>query len=228
VADGRSAAPQVRKQGVDADFGAKPGPLKCFVTAEAGGGKTLAALLAVFDRLLDDTGRVRRPDQTSAVVVVPTLEVAGQWEQAIRRLDSQNLITVEKLIQGEGDIRSRKHVIIATPGKFKSYVDSLAGGPVPLPWDFFVLDEAEKVLRVCAPPPRALGPWRRVAPPGCSPRLVAASRGTGRSFSAGDARTEPPGHRALPHVHVGDIPVRRNCRGRGGAYLGLRWGPGRF
>jgi superfamily II DNA/RNA helicase len=180
VADGRSAAPQVQKAVVDAYFGAKPGPLKCFVTAEAGGGKTLAALLAVFDRLLHDTLplRVRRPGQTSAVVVVNTLEVAGQWIRKIEEM-SNGLITVEKLIQGEGDTSSRKHVIIATPGKFKSYVDRLAAGPVP--WDFFVLDEADRVLQVCT---SGVGDTSAALPHRARAGPVAARRSTSRLLTA--------------------------------------------
>lgn len=136
-------------------------PLRCLITAEAGGGKTLGALVPMLDLMLADTLplRVRRPGETSAVVVVPTPEVADQWIRAVQKLGKKVLpvLTIDKRTRrGEGDPGSRKDVVVVTKGQLRTYVQSLGRGAVQ--WDTCVLDEAENLVAVRPRPTRTCVP----------------------------------------------------------------------
>jgi superfamily II DNA/RNA helicase len=121
--------------------------------APTGSGKTLAFGLAILSRLSDKPaksgpkGRGRR--NPSALVLVPTRELAGQIEDALKPLASAVGARVTSIYGGVGygpqrnALRSGVDIVIACPGRL---TDLLAQGAVRLSHvDVVVVDEADRM-----------------------------------------------------------------------------------
>jgi ATP-dependent RNA helicase RhlE len=114
-------------------------------TAQTGTGKTLAFLVPVMDKLLQQTDS--RP---GALVLVPTRELALQIGKQYEQLRGKKLPAAALLIGGVAEksqlraVRSGAKLIIATPGRFEDLYDreliSLAGIKA------LVLDEVDRML----------------------------------------------------------------------------------
>jgi len=118
-------------------------------SAQTGTGKTAAFLLPMMDRLL----HTRAEGQVSALVIVPTRELAIQISQHVEGLsyftnissiavyggnDGSNFITEKKALQMGADI------VICTPGRMIAHLNM---GYVALKGlRFLVLDEADRML----------------------------------------------------------------------------------
>jgi ATP-dependent RNA helicase RhlE len=114
-------------------------------TAQTGTGKTLAFLIPVIERLNRDTS-----PPTSALVLLPTRELAIQVEEQYEELRSRRLKKAALIIGGLSEkkqiqaLRSGSSLIIATPGRLQDFIDrkliNLRGAKV------LVLDEADRML----------------------------------------------------------------------------------
>jgi ATP-dependent RNA helicase RhlE len=94
--------------------------------ASTGTGKTAAFLIPIVDRLMVD------PVEMTALVVVPTRELALQVEQEFRSLTKGTKLYSSSFIGGtkvDADFkkaRRRNHIIIGTPGRLKDMIDRRA------------------------------------------------------------------------------------------------------
>ncbi|WP_286756810.1 DEAD/DEAH box helicase [Roseivirga sp. UBA838] len=112
--------------------------------ASTGSGKTAAFLIPVIERL------IKSPKSNTALIVVPTRELALQTEQEFKSLACQMNIFCACFIGGtkiNKDLRKLQqsnHVIIATPGRLRDLVNQRA-----LSLDTFqmlILDEFDRML----------------------------------------------------------------------------------
>lgn len=112
--------------------------------ASTGSGKTAAFLLPVIEQLL------KSPKANTALIVVPTRELALQIEEEFRSLTQKMSLYCASFIGGTKigkDLRKlqqRNHVIIATPGRLKDLVNQRA-----LTLEAFkmlILDEFDRML----------------------------------------------------------------------------------
>jgi superfamily II DNA/RNA helicase len=122
--------------------------------APTGSGKTLAFGLAILSRLADlprseRRGRRRDGGRPSALVLVPTRELAAQVEQALRPLAGAIGATVTSVYGGVGygkqlaALRRGVDVLIACPGRLE---DLMAKGSVDLSFvETVVVDEADRM-----------------------------------------------------------------------------------
>jgi ATP-dependent RNA helicase RhlE len=115
-------------------------------TAQTGTGKTLAFLIPVIERLsLDHSGK-----GISALVLVPTRELAMQVVEEFDRLRSKHLAKAALVVGGlsEGPqlsaIRRGARVVIATPGRLEDFLDRRLVQLGAL--QTLVLDEADRML----------------------------------------------------------------------------------
>ncbi|MBZ5491390.1 MAG: DEAD/DEAH box helicase [Acidobacteriia bacterium] len=114
-------------------------------TAQTGTGKTLAFLVPVMDKLMQQT-----ESRPGALVLVPTRELALQIGKQYEQLRGKKLPPAALLIGGVAErsqlraVRSGARLIIATPGRFEDLYDreliSLAGIKT------LVLDEVDRML----------------------------------------------------------------------------------
>ena len=114
-------------------------------TAQTGTGKTLAFLVPVMDKLMQQT-----ESRPGALVLVPTRELALQIGKQYEQLRGKKLPPAALLIGGVAEksqlraVRSGAKLIIATPGRFEDLFDreliSLAGVKI------LVLDEVDRML----------------------------------------------------------------------------------
>ena len=114
-------------------------------TAQTGTGKTLAFLVPVMDKLMQQT-----ESRPGALVLVPTRELALQIGKQYEQLRGKKLPPAALLIGGVAEksqlraVRSGAKLIIATPGRFEDLYDrelvSLAGIKT------LVLDEVDRML----------------------------------------------------------------------------------
>jgi superfamily II DNA/RNA helicase len=119
------------------------GGLDVLARAPTGSGKTLAFALPIVERT---TSGDRRP---SALVLVPTRELAGQVTEELASLAAAKGLTVAAVYGGVGLHAQAKrakaaHVLVATPGRLQDLVDrrlvDLSGIKI------LVLDEADRML----------------------------------------------------------------------------------
>ena len=119
------------------------GGLDVLARAPTGSGKTLAFALPIVERT---TSGDRRP---SALVLVPTRELAGQVTEELESLASAKGLTVAAVYGGVGLHAQAKRakaaqVLVATPGRLQDLVDrrlvDLSGIKI------LVLDEADRML----------------------------------------------------------------------------------
>ena len=114
-------------------------------TAQTGTGKTLAFLVPVMDKLMQQT-----ESRPGALVLVPTRELALQIGKQYEQLRGKKLPPAALLIGGVAEksqlraVRSGAKLIIATPGRFEDLFDreliSLIGVKI------LVLDEVDRML----------------------------------------------------------------------------------
>ncbi|KAI1505296.1 ATP-dependent RNA helicase mss116 [Biscogniauxia marginata] len=131
--------------------------------AKTGTGKTLAFLVPVFQRLLQDTPdladpRLRRTaaiDNVRAIILSPTRELAEQIGVEARKLAQNTGIVVQTAVGGtrkkEALFQMQRqgcHILVATPGRLEDILsDEFAGVAAPN-LQAFVLDEADRMLDV--------------------------------------------------------------------------------
>jgi ATP-dependent RNA helicase RhlE len=114
-------------------------------TAQTGTGKTLAFLIPVIEMLNRDSS-----PQPSALVLLPTRELAMQVEEQFEQLRGKRLKKAALIVGGLSEttqiqaLRNGSSLIIATPGRLQDFMDrkliNLRGAKV------LVLDEADRML----------------------------------------------------------------------------------
>jgi ATP-dependent RNA helicase RhlE len=111
--------------------------------ASTGTGKTAAFALPVLQRLITE-------QQSAAIIIAPTRELAQQIEQECRALAKGSGLLGAVLIGGTGmgdqlrDLRSNQRIVIGTPGRIK---DHLQRGTLKLhKFNTIVLDEVDRML----------------------------------------------------------------------------------
>ena len=114
-------------------------------TAQTGTGKTLAFLIPVIEKLSRDTSR-----QPSALVLLPTRELAMQVEEQYEQLRGKHLKKAALVVGGlseNGQIRALRGgsgLIIATPGRLQDFIDRKVVNLREV--RILVLDEADRML----------------------------------------------------------------------------------
>lgn len=119
-------------------------------SAQTGTGKTAAFMLPILDIISRDV-----PDSTTALIIVPTRELALQIDQEIQAFSyTTNISSIPLYGGGDGQdwemqkraLKSGVHVVVATPGKLKSFIhnkyldcDSIK---------YLILDEADRMLDI--------------------------------------------------------------------------------
>jgi ATP-dependent RNA helicase RhlE len=120
------------------------------VKSPTGSGKTLAFALPLVDRIGAEDPR------PSALVLVPTRELAGQIVEEVRPLAHARALSVVAVFGGAGIERQAKlvrraHIVVATPGRLE---DLIARGAVDLGRTrMLILDEADRMLDMGFRPP---------------------------------------------------------------------------
>jgi ATP-dependent RNA helicase RhlE len=120
------------------------------VKSPTGSGKTLAFALPLVDRIEAEDPRA------SALVLVPTRELAGQIVEEVRPLAHARALSVAAVFGGAGIERQAKlvrraHIVVATPGRLE---DLIARGAVDLGRTrMLILDEADRMLDMGFRPP---------------------------------------------------------------------------
>ena len=119
-------------------------------SAQTGTGKTAAFMLPILDVISRDV-----PESTTALIIVPTRELALQIDQEIQAFSyTTNISSIPLYGGGDGQdwemqkraLDSGVHVVVATPGKLKSFIhnkyldcDSIK---------YLILDEADRMLDI--------------------------------------------------------------------------------
>jgi ATP-dependent RNA helicase RhlE len=120
-------------------------------TAQTGSGKTAAFALPLLQRWLA-VSRAHSPRQTTALVVVPTRELAAQVGEVVRSL-AQGLSTRPKIAVVFGGVsinpqlmalRGGADIVVATPGRLLNIVQHNALRLANV--EMLVLDEADRLL----------------------------------------------------------------------------------
>lgn len=116
-------------------------------TAQTGTGKTLAFLIPVIEMLSRDTS-----PQPSALVLLPTRELAMQVEEQYEQLRGNRLKKAALIVGGLAEktqiqaLRNGSSLIIATPGRLQDFIErkliNLRGARI------LVLDEADRMLDI--------------------------------------------------------------------------------
>ena len=114
-------------------------------TAQTGTGKTLAFLIPVMEMLDRDTSR-----QPSALVLLPTRELAMQVEEQYEQLRSKHLKRAALVVGGLSErsqiqaLRNGSSLIIATPGRLQDFIERKLVRLQSV--KILVLDEADRML----------------------------------------------------------------------------------
>jgi len=119
-------------------------------SAQTGTGKTAAFMLPILDIISRDV-----PDSTTALIIVPTRELALQIDQEIQAFSyTTNISSIPLYGGGDGHdwetqkraLESGVHVVVATPGKLKSFIQNkyLDCGSIK----YLILDEADRMLDI--------------------------------------------------------------------------------
>jgi ATP-dependent RNA helicase RhlE len=120
------------------------------VKSPTGSGKTLAFALPLVDRIEAEDPR------PSALVLVPTRELAGQIVEEVRPLAHARALSVVAVFGGagierQGKLVRRAHIVVATRGRLE---DLIARGAVDLGRTrMLILDEADRMLDMGFRPP---------------------------------------------------------------------------
>ncbi len=112
--------------------------------ANTGTGKTAAFLIPIIERLL------KQPESLTALVIVPTRELALQVEQEFRSLTlgmnffGASFIGGTSVNKDLSKLRRQNHILIGTPGRLKDLIDQKALHLRKIP--VLVLDEFDRML----------------------------------------------------------------------------------
>src|SRR4051812_31191707 len=115
------------------------------VTAQTGTGKTLAFVLPLLEKLIQN-----RTPGVNALILSPTRELASQIDETFRRLARGTEIRSAVVTGGANEqrqllqIRQGAQVVIATPGRLADYLKRKLVKLAPT--RFLVLDEADRML----------------------------------------------------------------------------------
>jgi len=119
-------------------------------SAQTGTGKTAAFMLPILDKLVKEN-----PDNTSALIVVPTRELALQIDQQIQGFSyTTNISSIPLYGGGDGQewetqkraLKNGVHVIVATPGKLISFIKNKYVSCKTI--KYLILDEADRMLDI--------------------------------------------------------------------------------
>ncbi|KAI9319014.1 P-loop containing nucleoside triphosphate hydrolase protein [Dichotomocladium elegans] len=120
--------------------------------AKTGSGKTAAFALPILQKLSED------PYGVFAVVLTPTRELAFQIAEQFRVL-GKTIGLKDCIVVGGMDMMTqaielskRPHIIIATPGRLYDHILSSSGAVCLDRCQFFVMDEADRLLEPCFAP----------------------------------------------------------------------------
>lgn len=131
--------------------------------AKTGTGKTLAFLLPMLQRMIDqdpsladrNARRRARPDDIRGIVISPTRELAEQIAVEAKKLVSNTGLVVQTAVGGSqkrqmlSDMRRRGcHLLVATPGRLLDLLSDPGSGIAAPNLDALVLDEADRMLDV--------------------------------------------------------------------------------
>ncbi|HZQ94872.1 MAG TPA: DEAD/DEAH box helicase [Candidatus Sulfotelmatobacter sp.] len=114
-------------------------------TAQTGTGKTLAFLLPLIETLSRESSR-----QPSALVLLPTRELAMQVEEQFEQLRSNHLTRAALVVGGLSEktqiqaLRGGSSLIVATPGRLQDFIDRRLVNLREI--KTLVLDEADRML----------------------------------------------------------------------------------
>jgi ATP-dependent RNA helicase RhlE len=114
-------------------------------TAQTGTGKTLAFLIPLIEMLKDE-----RSHQTTALVLLPTRELAMQVHDQYENLRKKTMPTAALLIGGVSEknqiqsLRAGTGLVIATPGRLQDFIDRKLVDLRQV--KMLVLDEADRML----------------------------------------------------------------------------------
>ncbi|MEO5926208.1 MAG: DEAD/DEAH box helicase [Bryobacteraceae bacterium] len=115
------------------------------VTAQTGTGKTLAFVLPLLEKLIQN-----RTPGVNALILSPTRELASQIDETFRRLARGTEIRSAVVTGGANEqrqllqIRQGAQVVIATPGRLADYLKRKLVKLAPT--RFLILDEADRML----------------------------------------------------------------------------------
>jgi len=119
-------------------------------TAQTGTGKTLAFLIPVMERLLQDIKSGGSTHGIAALVLVPTRELAMQVVEQYNLLRGRQLPQAACVVGGMGEggqlsaIRRGARLVVATPGRLEDFLDRKMFHLRDL--RILVLDEADRML----------------------------------------------------------------------------------
>lgn len=115
-------------------------------TAQTGTGKTLSFLIPIIEKLQT----LPRTKNASALILLPTRELAMQVEKAFRNLSTGNQIGVALVVGGVAEgpqlqaIRRGAGLIVATPGRLEDYLNRKLVKLEQI--QILVLDEVDRML----------------------------------------------------------------------------------
>jgi ATP-dependent RNA helicase RhlE len=118
-------------------------------TAQTGTGKTLAFLIPIIEMLQSETSR-ETLRQTSALVLLPTRELAMQVHEQYEKLRSKNTPKAALVIGGVSEgaqikgLRAGAGLVIATPGRLQDFMTRKLADLRHI--KLLVLDEADRML----------------------------------------------------------------------------------
>ena len=119
-------------------------------SAQTGTGKTAAFMLPILDMMSRDV-----PNSTTALIIVPTRELALQIDQEIQAFSyTSNISSIPLYGGGDGQdwetqkraLESGVHVVVATPGKLKSFIHNKYMSCDSI--KYLILDEADRMLDI--------------------------------------------------------------------------------
>jgi ATP-dependent RNA helicase RhlE len=119
-------------------------------TAQTGTGKTLAFLIPVMERLLQDVQSGAKTPGIAALVLVPTRELAMQVVEQYNLLRGRQLPQAACVVGGMGEggqlsaVRRGAKLVVATPGRLEDFLDRKLFHLRDL--RILVLDEADRML----------------------------------------------------------------------------------
>ena len=121
-----------------------------FVSAETGSGKTAAYLLPVLENLLSSDSSDNSDNNTLALIIVPTRELAQQVLTEAQNLSRYTELTLGQIVGG-ADIKDQNKVVksppqllIATPGRLLSLLSDEQFDISQV--ETLILDEADRLL----------------------------------------------------------------------------------
>ena len=127
-------------------------PLKIMARAPTGSGKTLCFMLPILDSLLAPDGTNVHPHlrgKTTALVVLPTRELAVQMGSYMKKLLGSLPVTYLELVKGAENQSVTHNVVFGTPGTVLKFIELAEKKKIT--WDmgaldYYVLDEADNLL----------------------------------------------------------------------------------